>query len=126
MKLALYKGSGNFYDKLIRTVTRSKYSHCELVIDGLCYSSSPRDGGVRMKYIDLTDGKWDVIDVPGEQIWALDWFINNIGRKYDWLGAITSVLPFSLGSKDKFFCSEACAIMMGLDNPQHRKPHTLI
>lgn len=32
---------------LICLFTLSRYSHCELVIDGVCWSSSARDGGVR-------------------------------------------------------------------------------
>jgi len=89
MQLALYKGEGDFYDKLIRFVTNSPYSHCELVIDGLCYSSSARDGGVRMKQIYLNPDKWDLYPVTADKLWALDWFINNVGKKYDWIGAIT-------------------------------------
>lgn len=94
MILAMYKGEGNFYDKLIRAVTFSKYSHCELVINELCYSSSPRDGGVRVKYINLHDGKWDLFPINGDDQKAREWFIKNVGKKYDWLGAVTSVLPF--------------------------------
>src|SRR5579863_9923451 len=29
----------------------------------LCYSSSPRDGGVRFKRIDLTDGQWVLVNL---------------------------------------------------------------
>lgn len=53
----------------------SRFVHVEFVFDqyawngrvsyrpgdpggSLCYSSSPRDGGMRFKQIDLTDGKW--------------------------------------------------------------------
>lgn len=61
MQLALYKAPGAWYDKLVRVA----YSHCELVIDGVCYSSSPRDNGVRSKAIDLHSGSWDLIEVSG-------------------------------------------------------------
>ena len=47
VQLALYKGRGTLFNALIRWWTRSPYSHCELVINGTCYSSSIRDGGVR-------------------------------------------------------------------------------
>lgn len=112
MKLAMYKGSGTFYDKVIRQVTNSPYSHCELLIGNVCYSSSPRDGGVRMKIIDLNDGKWDLYTVPGNEHYAFNWFVNNTKKKYDWLGAITTVLPFQLNIPNRFFCSEACALML--------------
>ena len=77
--LALYKGrrDGAWYkpsiaaarlsDWTIRTFTQSIYSHCELAIareDGQydCYSSSIRDGGVRMKTMKLPADKWDLIE----------------------------------------------------------------
>lgn len=125
MILAMYKGEGNFYDKLIRTVTFSEYSHCELVIDGLCYSSSPRDGGVRMKYIYLYDGKWDLLNVEADEVKAKEWFVKNAGKKYDWLGAITSILPFRFHKKDRFFCSEACAEMLGIPDAKKYTPISL-
>jgi hypothetical protein len=57
VKLALYKGRGGIANAVIRWWTGSIYSHCELVVDGLCYSSSVMDKGVRRKQIDLADGK---------------------------------------------------------------------
>lgn len=128
MKLAMYKGKGNFYDRLIRIVTCSKYSHCELVIDGICYSSSPRDSGVRVKYINLTTDSWDLFDLPDyyNQEAALTWFIENIGKKYDWIGAVISILPFQMNIPNKFFCSEACATMLGLSDPKSYTPQKLL
>ena len=39
--LALYKGRGTLFNRLIRLWTRSKYSHCELVLsDGRWLSAS--------------------------------------------------------------------------------------
>lgn len=69
--LAFYKGNGpSFYDRMvdgaIRLFTKGEYSHVELAVkkevsrdDGSiatvyeCYSSSPRDGGVRVKQINV-------------------------------------------------------------------------
>ena len=52
MRVAFYKGEGNFFDKLIRWWTKSSYSHCELIFsDGIFFSADPRDGGVRYKNI---------------------------------------------------------------------------
>ena len=45
VQLALYKARGNWINRFIRWWTSSQYSHCELVINGTCYSSSVRDGG---------------------------------------------------------------------------------
>lgn len=127
MKLAMYKGKGTFYDKLIRIVTNSNYSHCELVIDGICYSSSPRDRGVRMKYITL-DTNWDVFDLPCtyNQVYALEMFTKHVGKKYDWIGAITSILPIQLNMSNRFFCSEICASMLGMSKPRSHTPQSVL
>lgn len=62
-KLAFYKGKGNWVDLLIRVFTHSKYSHVEIVHNKDWYSSSPRDGGVRVKQI-VDDGNgWDFVEV---------------------------------------------------------------
>ena len=76
MKLAFYLAeNGTFFDKLIASWSGlgkggARFSHVELVIgepEGeppLCFSSSPRDGGVRTKHIDLSSGHWEIVDVP--------------------------------------------------------------
>ena len=50
MQIAFYKGPAKgLTNKLGRLLvclgTLSRYSHCELVIQGVCYSASARDGG---------------------------------------------------------------------------------
>lgn len=125
--LALYKGRAKNWrerlvDWLIRKATKGKYSHCEIAVKKSqikdhyhreewyeCYSSSPRDGGVRCKVIDVSDlSKWDLIpltNVPEAQIKAF--YHNTKGKKYDLSGA----LGIAFGSKqmrDKYFCSEWC------------------
>ena len=52
----------------IRDLKITKYSHSEIYIDGICYSSSVRDGGVRSKVIDLNSGKWDIVDLSSFKI----------------------------------------------------------
>lgn len=125
MQLALYKAPGTCSDKLIRVATFSKYSHCELVIDDVCYSSSPRDNGVRARVIDLSSGSWDLIRVSGDPDFALKWFKEHEGLPYDLWGAVKTVIPFSLNSEDKWFCSEACAAMLQLHKPRIWTPAAL-
>lgn len=117
-KIAFYKAKyGNWLDKTISIATLSKYSHCEIVFpDGMCASSSPRDGGVRFKRIDLDD-HWDVYTLN----MVLDsqkinyWFYIHQGEKYDWLGAAGSAVRLDLSSDNKKYCSQACSIVLGLD-----------
>jgi len=111
---------------LICLFTLSRYSHCELVIDGVCWSSSARDGGVRQKQIDLTDGKWIVVNVPSADAdAALDWFYRHEGKSYDYLGVVQFLLPFVRQGRDKWFCSEATSEALGLPCATKTTPQDL-
>ena len=114
MQLAFYRGPGTLFDKLIRIITRSEYSHCEVVIHGKCWSSSVRDGGVRGKYINLQSGHWDVIDLLGDEAATELWFKSHENADYDWLGLMRCVIPFFPHSSRRWFCSEACGTALGL------------
>jgi len=113
LKLALYKGKGNWTDKAIRKWTKSEYSHCELVIDNIWYSSSPRDGCVRAKQIEPQEGNWDYIEItcnPEQQSVVLDTFRANMGSGYDYTGILFSqVLPIGIQMSFRWFCSEICS-----------------
>ena len=138
--LAMYKGrkdgsgikvwAARLVDWAIRTITRSPYSHCEIAIrysGGLfdCYSSSARDGGVRLKTMPLPPGKWDLVELPAKAgLSAKRLFRRTHGAGYDWLGAIGVVLK-SPHSKSRWFCSEWCAYVIGYTNPCRYSPQTL-
>lgn len=51
VQIAFYKAKGNWIDLATRIWTNSHYSHCEIVSNKDWYSSSPRDGGARIKQI---------------------------------------------------------------------------
>lgn len=74
-----------------------------------CYTSSPRDGGVRCKVINVADtNKWDLVElqnVTEAQIKA--YFEQTQGKKYDLWGALGIVLGFKQ-RRERFFCSEWC------------------
>jgi endogenous inhibitor of DNA gyrase (YacG/DUF329 family) len=131
MKLAMYKGPAKtVLHRLLHWVicvfTASRYSHCELVIDGWCWTSSNRDGGVRCKAIDLTSSAWDVFEISGDALAARDWFVAHRGEGYDWLGVLRFLLPFLPNSRTRWFCSESCAAALGLPNPQSITPQRLL
>lgn len=81
-----------------------------------------------MKYIYLDPKSWQVITLPEsyDQTKALTWFTKNAGKPYDTLGAITSVLSIRFSNNDKYFCSEACAEMLGLPYPRQYTPQSLL
>lgn len=112
MRLAFYKANGTFYDGLIRFVTHGPYSHCELVFsDGRWFSSSPRDGGVRFKYIQPKPDAWDYFEIPINPSQELEMYMfcqSQVGCGYDWVGVARFVLPVLQPSKRRWFCSEIC------------------
>ena len=151
--LALYKGrrDGAWYrpgvaaarlsDWIIRTLTGSPYSHCELAVlvkpkSSLhpfghtapavfdCYSSSIRDGGVRFKTMPLPPEKWDLIPVDANPEQVYEALAATFAAKYDWLGA-TGVIARWRHDKRKWFCSEWCAMALGLANPERFCPGSL-
>jgi uncharacterized protein YycO len=113
MKIAFLKGTG-IVDRLIQMWTFSKYSHCEMIFSNeesfgnsliypfkTCISRKP----YLPKY-------WDIIDVnisAEKESKIRDFCEKNIGKSYDWTAIFFSmIIPFRLGSKDKFICSEVC------------------
>lgn len=138
MKLALFKGPPKqrehlFDHYLYRAVTLGKYSHCELVIDGWCWSISTNTNSVRRRpggdRLDLT--RWDVIDVPmHSEKQALHWFLEHEGQGIDRAGWKRFVIPFYPVYDNEWSCSGAIAASWGLPkahqwSPQQLKDHVL-
>lgn len=126
VQLALYKARGNWLNRLICWWTGSPYSHCELVINGTCYSSSIRDGGVRGKCMALPAGSWDVIPIP----WAdadsvTQWFADHDRDRYGWLDLILCQILGMRRDGRGAFCSEACAAALALPDPTRFSPGSL-
>lgn len=127
VKLALRKLDPRITSRVIQWWTNSIYSHCELVVDRVSYSSSPMDGGVRGKIIDMSSDKWDFIVLP----WAdadgvIKYYKETDHHKYGWLGLITGQL-FNLNraKSDTQFCSQWCAGALGIPNATSYSPETL-
>ena len=118
MKIAFYKAEGDWTDKLIRFWTGGNYSHCEIVIDELWYSSSWYDGGVRCKNIILNKENWDVFELSkDDEKFVLELFEKTKNSKYDIKGIfLSNIFAFNIHSKNKYWCSEWCAIALKLKN----------
>lgn len=116
--LACYHGrakklSHRLCDAITKIFTRGKYSHCEIAIalpNGRfeCYSSSYRDGGVRVKTMELPTQKWELLLLDGlseSEVWR--YFKVTKGKHYDLFGALGCVIGIR-HHPNKFFCSEWC------------------
>lgn len=134
MKVAFYKGPVDLFDDPIHWITHwavciktlSRYSHVELEIDGMCYSSSVRDHGVRGKVIDLNSGMWDVIEIGDEgKDFAKEFFAKHLGQKYDWNGIVRFLIPFVKQKPNEYFCSEAVAAALGFKKAADFSPGKL-
>lgn len=126
IQLALYKGKGLIGNALVHWWTGSIYSHCELVINGICYSSSAMDGGVRAKEINLANGNWDLLDLPwADETQALTFFETTKDCKYDWYGLFGSqIINFRSNIKDSYFCNEWVCAALGIPQAEIYNPQT--
>ena len=95
--------------------TRRPESHVEIVINGVCYSSSLRDGGVRPKPIDLTPSWWRVIPITWRnEDAALRVFRCYDGQPYGYWDLLTQHVLRLPVDDPGLLCSELCALMLGL------------
>ena len=132
--LASYKGKGRIGNAAIRSWTGSQYSHCELVVDGRCYSSSVMDKGVRCKKvgsgddeISLSEDHWDRLELP----WAdgaaiVQYFKETDDDEYGWPALITSqVFNRNKPTPHAQFCSQWAVNALGLPLAAVYSPGTL-
>lgn len=121
------KGGWNtFWHYAVCVRTWSVYSHVELLIDGVCYSSSRRDGGVRGKQIDVGNGKWHTIALPlpdADIDRAKRWFDEREHWRYSWRGVARSLLPFIKQKPSEATCSQAVSEALG-NSPKVAAAHT--
>lgn len=127
--VALYKGKHKLFNRLLSAWLASQYSHCELVeviVSGamLSWSSSIQDGGVRQKFITITDD-WELWVVGADRTRAHQWFRERDGLGYDFLGLFGFVVRWIKGSNRRYFCSEAVAASLGFEDPFRFSPADL-
>lgn len=126
MYIAFNKSNKTLMDKMIRFFTKSEYVHCELVTVKRSdkfygYSAYPGEG-VRAKWISYDPNEWEFIKIPSVDV--KNFLQKTEGKKYDYLGA----LGFVFGNNDnpnRWFCSEWCATVLGLENPSKLSPGDL-
>ena len=127
VQIAFYKARGDWVDLLIRVFTNSKYSHVEIVHNKDWYSSSPRDGGVRVKQIQDDGNSWDFVEVEIDKERLHQKYREYRGRGYDFKGILLSnILPIGWHSKSKMTCSEFVADVLGYDKPAKFSPQDIL
>mgnify|MGYP003611564671 CR=1 FL=1 len=128
IKIHFYKArAGKIGDKIVGLV--SVFSHVELEINGVCYSASNRDGGVRSKVIDTSNKqKWVSFDLKKDidVNRCLSYFESVKGQKYDWLNIFFSqIFKLNIQSEKKQICSEFVGNCLGLENAYKYSPESL-
>lgn len=114
--LAYYHGGDTISHRLIRWWTAGPFSHVELfdVKTGMCWSSSSVDNGIRRKFIDLTNGRWTIIqyNLPFNAD-PVSWFENHEGLLYDWNTVFNYVWSKFTRLKNEYNCSSAVIQSLG-------------
>jgi hypothetical protein len=129
--LLFYKAPGNIWDKIIRLVTKSKYSHVEIAFEKIgdtyrCWSSATRNNvGVRMAWQNNAQDIWDIIELPNNNC-SEQLFLQQNGKGYDYIGLLGTIFKIPIfNSKDKWFCSEIIAEALGVPNSYKCTPQDL-
>ena len=136
MEIIFYRAKcGYWKDKAISWWTWGPYSHSEIRFNnGQCISSSPREGQVRFKDINIIPEHWNIINLPFEETPELKAFCDSqIGKKYDWLGilgfAMFKEYDAGINHHNQWYCSEICAEILRLlgwvDIPYKVSPNKL-
>ena len=129
IQLAAYRPHrrSDILGRLVCWWTGAPFSHCELVVDGACYSSSARDGGVRAKWIDLDHPWWHLVEIPERyRDGILAHFDATVGTPYGWIDILCSqILRVPIHGRG-YFCSEWVAAALGLPEPTSWTPGMLV
>lgn len=119
------KGNGvpaTLFAKAIQLWTRSKYFHCNIIIDGYVYFMGV--DGLDIYHISQENKEcYEFVEIPEHYI--SKYFIDNTilfleevkyhKVKYDWSGILLSqVFPFKRHSRRRYFCSELCAVCLSM------------
>ena len=121
VKVLLYKATAStatLSDKVIAWWTNSKYSHCEIVVDGTNIAVHP-DSIEATEYVSGMDYEFDAVDLQlqvTEEQYDNFWeyvSTNILGKKYDWLGiGVSQVVKVGVQDDSKWTCSEATSKML--------------
>lgn len=128
LRVAFYKGRGNWFNRFIRFWDGGPYSHCELVFSsGVSASASWQDGRqVRSAFINFRPEHWDFIELPAEWEAPARVFLDKTeGAKYDLVGQVRFFIAPLRGARKGYWCSEWVAAALGFPDPWRYSPNNL-
>jgi hypothetical protein len=114
IKIAFYKGEGNFINKIVRRWTKSVYSHAELILPdditwiGISPFLKSKVASRQKSSVEYEEWDFIPIDVTQEQLdIIMEFFEYTKGQGYDWTGMLLSqFLPCKIKHKKRWYCSE--------------------
>ena len=114
IRIAFYKGQGNFLNKIVRWWTKSIYSHAELVLPdritwlGISPFLKSKVASRKKFIIEYSDWDFVTLQVTQEQVdIIMEFFEDTEGQGYDWVGMLLSqFLPWRIKHRKRWYCSE--------------------
>ena len=93
MRIAFYKRKDTIFDKIVQKFTFGPYSHVELVVKGVGYSSLP-SVGVYKRIHDYDTETWDYVVVNGLCEAIIHKFYHKTKEdKYDYFALLSAIIP---------------------------------
>ena len=123
--LAFYRGEGRpLSDTLVKWVTRSEFSHCELLVSNRppktgethrCATAQGKNGGVCVRDLYFREGAYEFVQVPWAPHDTFERAARHVGRGYDYWGLLMSqFINLRRHVEHRWFCSKLCAQALGL------------
>jgi hypothetical protein len=131
VKVAFFKGKGTLFDRIVRFITRSRYSRVAVIVghplaSGWVSYSVDRSKGVNRLISYFDAGEWDIIELDDTSKRSIEiWFKPRIGMPPNLLLELR--LPFVPHGEDigRYTSAEAVAAALGFPCPEHFTPGKL-
>lgn len=105
------------FSLLIMLFTLSQWSHCGIVDGDYIIDSTLASGVRRIRFDDWAGmyNKYEIVEMISRED-AITFARAQVGKRYDPLGIISLVLRRNIENRDKWFCSELVASVLGIKN----------
>lgn len=107
-----------WFAQLTKTRLVTKYPHSGIVIDGLLYQATLKNGVHSTKF---DPAGWDLFKLDeAAKAEMLTRFTQVEGSRYDWFSLLAFVVPFRVAVAKWFYCYELCSFMLDGNTPNQR------